>query len=118
MNVDSKVINAFRLMWGNFPEPVMLVHKTREILAVNETCRKLGGVVGIKCSSLPGQHKGCLANQALASQQAAYCKSEVNGKTIIGFWIPVIEHPDIYIHFGVGTTIDYDATSENVPDIK
>lgn len=110
MNVDSKVIDAFHLMWGNFPEPVMLVHKTREILAVNEACSKLGGVVGIKCSSIggPESHKGCLANQALASQSATYSKNESNGKTVIGFWIPVVDHPDIYVHFGIGTTIDYD----------
>lgn len=108
--VDAKVIEAFQLMWGKFPEPVMLVHKTRDILAVNDACSKLGGVVGIKCSSIgaPERHKGCLANQALASQQAAYSKSEADGKTIIGFWIPVSEYPDIYVHFGVGTTIDYD----------
>lgn len=108
--IDSKVIEAFRLMWGNFPEPVMLVHQNREILAVNEACSKLGGVVGIKCSSIGGaeRHKGCLANQALASQRATYSKSESDGKTVIGFWIPVADHPDIYVHFGIGMTIDYD----------
>lgn len=108
--IDSKVIDAFHLMWGNFPEPVMLVHKTREILAVNEACSKLGGVVGIKCSSIgePERHKRCLANQALASQRAAYSKNESDGKTVIGFWIPVVDYPDIYVHFGIGTIIDYD----------
>jgi hypothetical protein len=110
MNIDSKVIDAFHLMWGNFPEPVMLVHKSRDILAVNEACSKLGGVVGIKCASIgaPEQHKGCLANQALASRRATYSKNESNGKTIIGFWVPVADSSDIYVHFGIGTTIDYD----------
>jgi hypothetical protein len=28
--VDSNVVEAFHLMWGNFPEPVMLVNKRRE----------------------------------------------------------------------------------------
>lgn len=108
--VDANVVEAFRLMWGNFPEPVMLVHKTREILAVNDACRKAGGVTGIKCSSIgaPERHKGCLANKALASQQPVYSKNESDGKTVIGYWIPVVEHPDIYVHFGVGTMIDYD----------
>ncbi len=78
--------------------------------AVNEACTKLGGVVGIKCSSIggPERHKGCLANQALASQRATYSKNQSDGKTIIDFWIPVVDHPDIYVHFGIGTTIDYD----------
>lgn len=87
-----------------------MVHKTREILAVNEACSKAGGVTGIKCSSLgaPERHQGCLANKALAAQQAAYSKSESGGKSVIGYWIPVVDHPDIYVHFGIGTTIDYD----------
>lgn len=107
--IDAKIVEAFHLMWGNFPEPVMLVHKTREILAVNEACRSAGGTPGIKCSQIgsPDRHKGCLANQAIASQQAAYSQNEVDGKTIIGYWIPIPGHPDIYVHFGVGTMIDY-----------
>lgn len=108
--IDANVIEAFHLMWGKFPEPVMLVHKKRDILAVNETCSKVGGVAGIKCTSIgtPEQHKGCRANQALASQKATYCKSETQGRTIIGYWIPVEGYPEIYIHFGVGTMINYD----------
>ncbi len=107
--VDSKVIEAFDLMWGKFPEPVMLVHKTREILAVNEACRDAGGVVGRKCSQngTPEQHKGCLANQALAAQETKYSKSKKGDKEIIGFWQPVTGYPDIYVHFGIGTMIDY-----------
>ncbi|HEY3425936.1 MAG TPA: hypothetical protein VGL27_14145 [Negativicutes bacterium] len=108
--VDSKIVEAFHLMWGNFPEPVMLVHKNRDILAVNEACSKAGGVIGIKCSSIgsPDQHKRCLANQALAAQQATYSKSESNGKAVIGYWIPISGYPEIYVHFGVGTMINYD----------
>ncbi|SHI79108.1 hypothetical protein [Propionispora hippei] len=107
---DAKVIEAFQMMWGNFPDPVMLVHKSREILAVNASYNKLGVVPGIKCSSMgtPERHKRCLANKALASQQAAFFKGEVNGKSVIGFWIPVVGYPDIYVHFGVGMMIDYD----------
>lgn len=108
--VDATVIDAFQLMWGNFPEPVMLVHQNRAILAVNEACSKFGGEVGIKCSSIgaPENHKGCLANQALASRQATYSKNQANGKPVIAFWIPIADHPDILVHFGIGTTIDYD----------
>lgn len=107
---DEKVIEAFQMMWGNFPDPVMLVHKSREILAVNEACSKAGGVSGIKCSSIggPERHRGCLANQALASQQATYCKRESNGRSIIGYWLPLVGYPEIYVHLGVGTMIDYD----------
>jgi hypothetical protein len=107
--VDSKVIEAFDLMWGKFPEPVMLVHKTREILAVNEACRNAGGVAGSKCSEkgTPEQHKGCLANQALATQEAKYSKNKNGDKEVIGYWLPVTGYSDIYVHFGIGTVIDY-----------
>ncbi|MDF2572512.1 MAG: hypothetical protein K0R55_4116 [Sporomusa sp.] len=112
--VDSKILEAFHLMWGKFPEPVMLIHKTREILAVNEVCGKAGGVTGIKCTSIgsPEQHKRCLANQALVSQQATYSKGESNGREVIGYWIPVPNYPECYVHFGVGTMIDYNKCNE------
>jgi len=36
IKVDPSIIEAFDLMWGQFPEPVTLVHKHRTVLAVNE----------------------------------------------------------------------------------
>lgn len=108
--VEVKVIEAFNLMWGNFPEPVMLIHKSREILAVNKACSNLGGAPGAKCSATgsPEQHKGCLANQAIESKQAKYSRGNSGGKEVIGYWIPLTDYPDIYVHFGVGVTINYD----------
>lgn len=107
--VDSKVVEAFHLMWGNFPEPVMLVHKSREILAVNEACSNFGGVAGTKCSDKgsPEQHKGCLANKALATQKTTYSKNKSGEKEVIGYWMPLTGYPEIFVHFGIGTTIDY-----------
>ena len=32
---DNEIIQAFHLMWGNFPEPVMITQKSREMIAVN-----------------------------------------------------------------------------------
>jgi len=111
--VDSKVVEAFDLMWGNFPEPVMLVHKSREILAVNKTCRNTGGDAGGKCSEKgsPEQHKGCLANKALATQQTTYSKNKSGEREIIGYWMPITGYPEIFVHFGIGTTIDYNNLS-------
>lgn len=103
MMTYANIIEAFEFMWGNFPEPVMLVHKTREILAVNKACRNTGRVVGKKCSSIGSseKHKRCLADTALESNRAAFSKSEVRGKTIISYWVPVSGYTDIYIHFSV-----------------
>ncbi len=108
--IDAKVIEAFELMWGSFPEPVMLIDQSREILAINDACRDAGGVPGVKCSALgsPDSHKGCLANAALVFQRAQYSKNSIGGRDVIAFWMPVDGYPDIYVHFCVGATIDYD----------
>ena len=107
---NQKVLEAFQLMWGNFPEPVMLVHKFRDILAVNEARGKNGVIPGTKCSSIgnPNQHKGCLANQALATQKAICVKENTNNNPIIAYWLPIPNYPEIYVHFAISTTIKCD----------
>lgn len=112
--IDSNIIDAFHLMWGNFPEPVCLINKNREILAVNDASRKVGREPGVRCIDFgtPEQHKNCLANKALASQKTTYSKSKAGDKEIIGYWVTVPGHPDIYVHFGIGVTIDYNQPCE------
>jgi hypothetical protein len=107
--VDSKIIEAFHLMWSKFPEPAMLIHKTREILAVNEACKNAEEIKGIideelvgkKCVSMmsPEIHRGCLANKALQTQQAMSMKKEFGGLEVSTYWIPVSGCPDVYVHF-------------------
>lgn len=118
--VYDKVIEAFHLMWGNFPEGVQLTHKNREIIALNTACERFGRVKGMVCSShgAPEGHKGCLANQALSTQQPIYKKSKFGEREIITYWLPVDGYPELFIHFGVGVSIDYNATSEEVENIK
>ena len=38
---DNEIIQAFHLMWGNFPEPVMITQKSREMIAVNKKAEEL-----------------------------------------------------------------------------
>lgn len=105
---------AFQLMWGNFPEPVQLTHKNREIIALNDACVKFGRSKGMKCSShgAPEGHRGCLANQALRTQQPVFKKTKYGEREITTYWLPVDGYPDLFIHFSVGATIDYDKTPE------
>jgi len=114
--IDSKVIDAFHLMWGSFPEPATLVHKSREIIAVNVACQNIGRVKGMNCAThgAPEAHRGCLANQALATQQPAFKKVKFGEKEIISYWLPVEGYPELFVHFGVGVTIDYGEISETV----
>lgn len=43
---DQEVINAFHIMWDNFPEPVTITQRSREIIAVNKKAAELGLTAG------------------------------------------------------------------------
>ena len=45
---DQEVINAFHIMWDNFPEPVTITQRSREIIAVNAKAAELGLKAGHK----------------------------------------------------------------------
>ena len=114
--VDKSVIDAFRMMWGQFPEGVMLIDKRRNILAVNAACASLGFAEGMICSKMgsPESHKGCLANKALAEQKAKFRKISMNEKEFISFWVPVDGQDDIFLHFTVGMMVDYGICDETI----
>ena len=104
---DQKILDAFQTMWGPFPEPVMLIHKDRTILAVNNLARTTGCAPGIKCFSLNPEArtttcKGCKANLALREHRTVCTDTSQGGKRIIGYWMPLEAAPDVYVHFGVG----------------
>ncbi|HYE25064.1 MAG TPA: hypothetical protein VEG32_07680 [Clostridia bacterium] len=108
--INQSVLDAFQLMWGPFPEPVMLIHKNRTVLAVNDLSRSLGITTGIKCYSLnptnkPDEHcRQCKGNAALRAAQTM-CSEEVmaDGSKVLGYWMPLNNVPDVYVHFGIGT---------------
>jgi hypothetical protein len=105
--VEQKILDAFQTMWGPFPEPVMLVQKDRTILAVNDLCRSVGTPTGVKCFSLNPEAltttcKQCKANLALREHRTVCTESTQNGHRIIGYWMPLKEEKDVYVHFGVG----------------
>lgn len=106
----QEIIDSFQRMWGTFPEPVMLVHKNRTVLAVNDLGKSLGIPLEIKCFSLNHAEKGinghchgCKANEALRTGHAIARKETVNGVELIAYWVPVKGVADTYVHFGVGT---------------
>lgn len=39
---DEEIIRAFHLMYDNFPEPVMITQKSREMIAVNKKAASFG----------------------------------------------------------------------------
>jgi len=107
--IEPRILDAFQTMWGPFPEPVMLIQKDRTILAVNDLGRQFGIPAGVKCHSLNKDHgpdgscRRCKANLALRTGETV-CTEELYGETkVIGYWMPLAEAPEIYVHFGIGT---------------
>ena len=110
--MDKQLIESFHLMYDHFPETVMLIHKSREVLAVNKAGALAGMAPGMFCNKLgkPEVHQGCLADKALKAQSAAwmtYPAPNRPGETAVTFWLPVDGHPDIYVHFAVGNSREY-----------
>ncbi len=110
---EQEIIQAFHLMWDDFPEAVMITQKSREIVALNKAAEKFGLKAGIKCSSIGGaeNHKGCLLNRAVDENKPVYITYDAAFGKAYGFWIPISAKPDWVIHFGVGYMFDYEKVS-------
>ena len=39
---NEEIIRAFHLMWDGFPEPILLIRKSREIVAANKKAEAFG----------------------------------------------------------------------------
>jgi hypothetical protein len=109
LGVKQETIDAFQLMWGNFPAPVMLLKQNRSIVAINKEAKSRGVPTGIKCHQLSGStgvHEGCLADAALkegvAKRIVAY--SPLQKQVLDSYWVPVAGETDLYVHFGIDIT--------------
>ena len=105
--IAQQTIDAFEQMWGPFPEPVMLIHKNRTVVAANQLARAAGIQTETKCFSYnpegaKGCSKGCQAAVALREHRTVITDGEKNGTPIRGYWMPLAEAPDLYVHFGIG----------------
>ena len=114
----KKAIESFNMMWDSFPEGVMLIDRTKTIVAVNKTAANAGLKPAMVCAKIGGaeRHKGCLALHALKEQEPKYKKIKMGEKEFITFWLPVSGEKDLYLHFSVGMTVDYgDCSGEIQP---
>ncbi|SBV95078.1 conserved hypothetical protein [uncultured delta proteobacterium] len=111
-HVDEKILEAFHLMYDHFPESVTLVHKTKQIVAVNAAGKAAGREPGMFCikQGRPEDHAICRAAKAVAKHRAQWVKaspSQDPDKSFVAFWLPVDGHPDFYVHFSIGYRVDY-----------
>ncbi len=105
--MTQTILDAFQTMWGPFPEPVMLIQQDRTILALNDLARSAGIPLGAKCFSLNPEARGtackrCKANLAIREARTVCTEEIQNGKKIIGYWMPLKDHKEVYVHFGIG----------------
>lgn len=110
---ENEIIQAFHMMWDDFPEAVMITQKSREIVAVNKAAANFGLKAGIKCSSVgsPENHRGCLCNKAVDTGKPVFITYEGNFGKAYGYWIPIAAKPEWVIHFGVGHAFEYEKFS-------
>ena len=108
--INQEIINAFQLMWGDFPEPVMITQKSREIIAVNKKAETMGLKPGLKCFAVgkPEDHRGCRLNQAVDKGKPVYITYDGAFGVAFGYWIPISVKPEWVIHFGVGGNFKYE----------
>ncbi len=109
--LEKQLSDAFHLMYDGLPEPAQLCYRTHRIVAVNPSGAAYGRVPGENCA------KGCAGLKAGLCRHAQMLKNEKTtwlqmpkgegGPMMTTFWIPVTGHPEYYIHFGIGVTIDY-----------
>ena len=102
-NTEKKLSQAFKMMWGKYPESVRLIRKDFTIIAANEMYDEKNGAVGTKCNAVnPEAHKGCQAHEALKKQEAVKMDYLIGEDNFSAYWVPVNGVPDHYIHFADG----------------
>ncbi|MDL2263616.1 hypothetical protein LJC31_03080 [Synergistaceae bacterium OttesenSCG-928-I11] len=111
IEVDEELLRAFHLMWDNFPDACTLIHRSREVVAVNPAAKRVPREVGMICAEQgsPKAHARCQANRALETNQTQAVRYVTReGKEKLTFWVPINGYPDFYIHFGTRSIRDYE----------
>ena len=102
---EPRLIEAFTLMWGSYPGPASLVHKSKTIVAVNRACGLGGRKPGMICSTWesPDRHRGCLANRTLKERIPLHKEVRNEVGVFRVYWLPIPDYPEYYVHFTTET---------------
>ncbi len=104
------ISESFRNMWDGFPHPVLLLHKSRQIIDANQAARDLGVPLGVKCrdiSPYPDKCKNyCLADKALAEHVWQRIVNREKSRLLATYWIPLHSMEEgLYLHFVVDVPV-------------
>jgi len=115
---EEELIQAFHLMWENYPEAVRLIRRGFQVVAGNRVYLAQGGQIGGRCNvGDPSLHRGCQAMNALNSRETRRKQTEVYGVRWDSYWIPVEGTDEYFIHFtnGINETIEKAKKRANQP---
>lgn len=102
-NQENVLIEAFQMMWGNYPEPVRLIHKSFRVVSGNAAYINSNGPVDVKCNATnPELHRGCKAMAALKDKETKIKTSIMNDVQWVSYWVPVNGVEDYFVHFTNG----------------
>lgn len=107
---EQKIIEAFNIMWSKYPEPAMLIHRGKRVLALNWSCRNVGLKLGSFCHEISGCRDttgDCLINSCLDSRQAVHTKVNDGRKQWSIHWVPIENNPDYCVHFFAGSVDEH-----------
>ena len=103
MEQEEKLVQAFHMMWDNYPEAVRLIHRSFRVVAGNPVYMKMGGQTGGKCNvGDPALHRGCQAIACLRARETRCITSRKDDVDWVTYWIPVEGTEDYSIHFTTG----------------
>jgi hypothetical protein len=117
--LPQEVVDAFHTMWDLFPEPVSLVHKSREVIAVNKVHYLTPGAICAR-RGRGGPHNDCQANQALQEQKAVVVSkhSPLEKQQLITYWVPIVGHPEYFIHFSVRFVAEHESKTITISSLS
>jgi hypothetical protein len=106
---SPEAVQAFEATWFYYPAPVFLLHRNRDIIAMNKAAKDLGILTGMKCFQLSGAkgiHNNCLGNAALREQTGKRSVMYVPQmkQVLDSYWLPVVGEKNLLIHFAADIT--------------
>lgn len=114
---EKKVLEAFKIMWNEYPEPAMLINRGKRVMAINWACRQVGPHVGAFCHEIGGCqdiNNRCLINHCLESRKAVHIKVGNGQKQWSIHWVPIDGCPDYCVHFFAGSGQEH----QNAPPVE
>lgn len=98
LKTEEELIEAFHMLWDNFPGPVRLINRNHMVVAANPLAMEKGFVVGCCCARVgePSSHKGCKAADMIKTGCA---KQDRPDSDRIRGWIPLLDHTELYVHY-------------------